>query len=79
VINNVESAHANRSVSWVTTVRDTVTGDVTVAGKGGAVVAGATTRTIEQEVTIRGTHRSEVIVRLGSGQQVDFFVTPSAS
>ncbi len=78
VIDNVESARASRTISWVSSVRDTVTGTVVAAGKGSVVVAGGTTRTIEQEVTITGTHRSEVIVRLASGKQVDFFVTPSS-
>ena len=78
VIHNVESAQASRTLSWAASVRDTVTGEVTPAGQGSVVVAGGTTRTIEQAVTIRGTHRSEVIVRLGSGQQVDFYVTPSS-
>lgn len=77
VINNVEPARASRTARWVTSVRDTATGDVTPAGQGTVVVAGGTTRTIKQEVTIRDTHRSEVIVRLDSGQQVDFYVTPS--
>ncbi|HEX4431541.1 MAG TPA: hypothetical protein VHZ96_19895 [Frankiaceae bacterium] len=78
VINNVESAHARRTVSWVTSVRDTVTGAVAGAGKGSVVLTGGTTRTVSQDVTIRGAHRSEVIVRLDSGQQVDFFLTPTS-
>ena len=65
-------------MTWATTIRDTVTGDVAAVGKGSVSVAGGTTKTIEQNVTIRGTHRSEVIVQLASGQQVDFYVTPSS-
>jgi hypothetical protein len=78
VIKNVEPASAHRTVSWVTSVRDTITGATTTAGTGSADIPGGGTRTVEQQVTIKGTHRSEVIVKLASGQQIDFYVVPSS-
>ncbi len=77
VVTNVEPATSHRTVSWVTSVRDTVTGATTTIASGSADIPGGKTRTVAQQVTIKGTHRSEVIVKLGSGQQVDFFVVPS--
>jgi hypothetical protein len=78
VIRNVEPAGTHRTVSWVTSVRDTVTGEVTTVGTGSADISGGDTRTTAQQVTIKGTHRSEVIVKLASGQQIDFYVVPSS-
>lgn len=78
LINNVEPAHSQRTVSWVTSVRDTVTGAAMQVSTGSAVLSGGTTRTVLQQVTVGGTHRSEVSVKLGSGQQIDFFVVPTS-
>lgn len=77
VIRNVEPSSAHRTVSWVTSLRDTVTGANTSVGTGSADIPGGSTRTVLQQVTIKGTHRSEVIVKLASGQQIDFYVVPS--
>ncbi len=79
VINNVEPAKSHRTVSWVTSIRDTVTGSAATVSTGSADLAGGKTRTVEQQVTIKGTHRSEVIVKLSSGEQIDFFVVPGPS
>jgi hypothetical protein len=77
-LHNVEEAGTHRSIDWVTSVRDTVTGTSVVAARGSATLEAGSTRTINAQVTVTGAHRSEVIVKLGSGQQVDFYVTPSA-
>ncbi len=77
VITNVEPAQSHRAVSWTTAVRDTVTGATTTIATGSADIPGGKTRTVQQQVTISGTHRSEVIVKLSTGQQVDFYVVPS--
>jgi hypothetical protein len=78
LINNVEPAHSQRTISWVTSVRDAVTGTAKQVGTGSAVLTGGTTRTVQQRVTVTGTHRSEVSVKLATGQQIDFFVVPKS-
>jgi hypothetical protein len=75
-INNVDQAGTHRTITWVTSVRDTVTGHTVVADRGSEAIAAGSVKTLSQQVTIRGTHRSEVIVKLGSGQQIDFYVSP---
>jgi hypothetical protein len=75
-IHNVEPSGTHRTVGWVTSVRDTVTGKTAVVNQASAVIEGGSVKTVRDDLTIAGTHRSEVIVKLGTGQQVDFYVTP---
>jgi hypothetical protein len=79
VINNVEPVTSHRTVSWKTSVRDTDTGATTTVSTGSLDIPGGETRTVAQQVTVKGTHRAEVVVKLGSGQQIDFFVVPGTS
>ena len=74
-IRNVDAAGSHRTVTWTTSVRDTVTGKSVVAERGSRVAPAGSTETINERVTVTGTHRTEVIVALGSGQQIDFYVT----
>jgi hypothetical protein len=75
-INNVDKAGTHRTIDWVTSARDTVTGRTTISSRGSAVIAAGSAKTVSQQVTLGGTHRGEVIVKLGTGQQIDFYVSP---
>jgi hypothetical protein len=75
-IHNVDAAGTHRTIDWTTSVRDTVTGTVTSAARAEAVIGAGATKTISGQVTINGANRNEVIVKLGSGQQIDFYVAP---
>jgi hypothetical protein len=75
-INNIDKSGTHRAIAWVTSVRDTVTGHTTVIDRGSAVIAAGSAKTLSERVAIDGTHRSEVIVKLDTGQQLDFYVSP---
>jgi hypothetical protein len=79
VINNVGKSGTSKTVDWTTSVRDTETGQARQVSSGSAVIDAGNARTVSGQVTIEGSHRNEVIVKLGSGQQIDFYVTAAGT
>ena len=78
-VKNVDQSGTRRNVTWVTSVRDTVTGHSDAVNHGSAVVEAGSTKTVSEQVSIDSTHRTEVVVRLGTGEQIDFYVSPQAA
>jgi hypothetical protein len=79
LINNVGKSGTSKTVDWTTSVRDTETGRTQPVSSGSAVIDAGSAKTVNEQVTIEGSHRSEVIVKLGSGQQIDFYVTATGT
>jgi hypothetical protein len=79
LINNVGKSGTSKTVDWTTSVRDTETGQTQPVSSGSAVIDAGSAKNVSEQVTIEGSHRSEVIVKLGSGQQIDFYVTATGT
>jgi hypothetical protein len=75
---SVENQQAHSYVaSYTTVVIDTVTNEQLTVRSGEVPIAAGATTTLDGQATITGTHRQQVLVRLASGQSIDFYVTPA--